>query len=90
MAVPAKRCSLWECGLVKNDAGSEWPRSQRSNRGGNYFFFFFAAFFVAKTLTPLRRSFQFVRDGSLHSLDQHVVQRFERVRADFSETLVAL
>jgi hypothetical protein len=26
------------------------------NLGGDYFFFFFAAFFVAKSLTPLRRS----------------------------------
>jgi hypothetical protein len=40
----------------KNNAESEWPHPRRISRGGDYFFFFFAAFFVAKTLTPLRRS----------------------------------
>lgn len=29
--------------------------SGASHHGGDYFFFFFAAFFVAKSLTPLRR-----------------------------------
>ncbi len=44
-------------GRGKNYAGSEWPHPRHIKRGGDYFFFFFfAAFFVAKTLTPLRRS----------------------------------
>lgn len=58
-----------------------------SHHGGDYFFFFFAAFFVAKSLTPLRRC---KLGPTLHSLDQHVVDGLERIRADLSEPLVTL
>jgi len=58
-----------------------------SHHGGDYFFFFFAAFFVAKSLTPLRRC---KLGPTLHSLDQHVVYSFKRIGADLSEPLITL
>ena len=58
-----------------------------SHRGGDYFFFFFAAFFVAKSLTPLRR---YELGPALHSLDQHVVYGLKCIGADLSEPLVTL
>lgn len=60
------------------------------NHGGAYFFFFFAAFFVAKTLTSLRRSCFRLLHQPLYGLNQHVVLSFERVGTDFSEALVTL
>lgn len=76
--------------FAKNYAGCEWPHARRMNHGGAYFFFFFAAFFVAKTLTSLRRSCFRLLHQPLYGLNQHVVLSFERVGADFSEALVAL
>jgi len=69
---------------------SEWPRSRRQNRGGNYFFFFFAfaAFFVAKTLTPLR-IIPIVSCVLSHRVNQHILKRLECVRPDLSESLIA-
>jgi hypothetical protein len=54
-----------------------------------YFFFFFAAFFIAKTFTSLRKSYDVVGHW-LHPMDQRVINRFEGIGADLSKALVTL
>jgi hypothetical protein len=71
-------------------AGGKWPCPRRINHGWDYFFFFFAAFFVAKSLTPLRTVKLDSLSDRLHSLNQHIVQGFERIGTDFSKAFVTL